>query len=50
MSRKKTLVTTCLCCNCYIQLEDKDDIRICEECIDCPPIIDGPCRQVEELK
>lgn len=40
----------CDCCGCRIQIEDDLDERICEECRDCPNILDGPCQQKEDSK
>lgn len=41
----------CHCCGCSIQIEDDLDIRICEECTDCPKFQEGgPCLQNGELE
>lgn len=31
----------CQCCGCPIKIEDDQDIRICEECTDCPYYQEG---------
>lgn len=40
----------CTCCECPIQIEDDDDLRICEECTGCPKVMDGdgPCLVMSE--
>jgi hypothetical protein len=40
----------CYCCGCRIQIDDDEDIRICEECRTCPDFIDGPCKETMELE
>lgn len=46
IEREGEVKVQCKCCGCRIQIQDDLDIRICEECTDCPKFIDvGPCLQ-----